>query len=104
MDDQGAVVVKRVRTPAIHRDLIRDDPEQKVDSKRIPSGIPDNFFDLSTHFNVIQKENSMKDEDPNERIQREGARFSGKSTQDQPLTGDEAEWYVHHKGYSKRLP
>jgi hypothetical protein len=86
-----------------HRDLICDDPEKKVDSKRIPSGIPDKFFDLSSHFEIIQKENSMKDENLNERIQREGVHFSGKSTQDQPLTGDEAEWYVRHKGYSKRI-
>lgn len=103
MDDQGAIVVKRVRTPAIHRDLIRDDSQQEVDSKRIPSGIPDKFFDLSSHFKMIQRENSIKDEELNKRIQREGAHYNGSGNSEQPLTGSEAEWYVHHKGYSERI-
>jgi len=71
---------------------------------RVPSGLPeDRFFDLSSHFKVLKHESSIKDEDPNERIQREGAHFGGGADLEQPLLGAEAEWYVKHKGYSEKI-
>jgi hypothetical protein len=42
---------------------------------RMPSGIPDKFFDLTIHFEVIKIDRTNQDENINERIQREGARF-----------------------------
>jgi hypothetical protein len=95
MEDQGAVVVKKLNIQV----------KGPKAATRIPSGLPEEkFFDISKHFKVIQRESSVKDEDLNERIQREGVHFNGKSTIEQPLTGEEAEWYARHKGYSKRLP
>ena len=53
--------------------------------ERIPSGIPDKFFDLTSHFEVIKIDRFNpratwgatinQDENINEKIQREGARF-----------------------------
>ena len=71
---------------------------------RVPSGLPeDKFFDLSLHFKIIRRESSIKDEDSNDRIQREGAHFWGGADLEQPLLGAEAEWYVKHKGYSGKI-
>jgi len=68
----------------------------------VPSGLPEDRpqFDLSSHFKIIDKP-SMKDEDLNERIQKEGAHYWGAGAPEQPLTGSEAEWYARHKGYSR---
>ena len=63
---------------------------------RIPSGIPDKFFDLSKNFKVIDHKSSIVDEDLNERIQKEGAHFGGSGS-------SELEWYRKNKGYSERL-
>jgi hypothetical protein len=104
---QDAKIVKRIKSPAVHRFVV-DDPksDKQGDLCRIPSGLPeDRSKDLSSHFKVIHKEKLIRDEDVNERIQREGAEVSyrNRSTLDQPLTGEESEWYMKHKGYSKRL-
>lgn len=71
----------------------------------VPSGLPEDHpqFDLASHFNVIKKESSQKDEDPNERIQREGVRYWGGGAPDQALLGGEYEWYMEHKGYSDNI-
>jgi len=72
----------------------------------VPSGLPEDRvqFDLSRHFKIIQKESSIKDEDLNKQIQKEGAHYWGAGPEEQPLTGSEAEWYARHKGYSKNIP
>jgi hypothetical protein len=62
---------------------------------RVPSGIPDKFFDLSTHFKVVDTNRPRKDEDLNETIQREGAQVWGPES--------ELAWYLKHKGYSKKI-
>lgn len=51
------------------------------------SGLPDDRvqFNISSRFKVIQKDASVKDEDINETIQREGAHFGGRI--------GEADWY-----------
>jgi hypothetical protein len=71
----------------------------------VPSGLPEDRpqFNLSSHFNVIKKESQYKDEDPNERIQREGVEYWGGGQADQALLGGEYEWYLKHKGYSDKL-
>lgn len=52
------------------------------------SGLPDDRvqFDISSRFEVIQKESSVKDENINETIQREGAHFGRGG-------GKEGDWY-----------
>ncbi len=95
--DQDAIVVKRIKSPAVHRFIVDDPKEKQGDLCRIPSGLPeDRSFDLSSHFEVIQKERFIVDDDVNSRIQREGTHCNG--------AGSEEAWYAGHKGYSKRLP
>lgn len=71
----------------------------------VPNGLPEDRpqFDPSKYFRVIVRDRATKDENLNERIQREGAHFSGAGNPDQPLTGGEAEWYMRNKGYTNRL-
>jgi hypothetical protein len=72
---------------------------------RIPSGLPEDRpqFDMTRHFKVIQRESSIKDENLNERIQKEGVHYGGGGPVDQPLTGSELEWYQARKGYSNSI-
>lgn len=62
------------------------------------SGLPDDRaqFDISSRFEVIQKESSVKDEDINETIQREGAHFGRGGSK-------EGDWYFkkHFDGLQK---
>ena len=74
---------------------------------RIPSGLPDDHpqFDMTKYFKVIQREASIKDENLNERIQKEGVHYDygGSGPVEQLLTGSELEWYQIHKGYSESI-
>ena len=64
---------------------------------RTPSGLPEDRaqFDPSKYFKVIHRESSIKDDNVNDRIQREGCDCWGGS--------GESEWYANHKGYSNNL-
>jgi hypothetical protein len=66
----------------------------------VPSGLPEDRlqFEMGKHFKVIQKESSIKDEDWNDRIQKEGVHYWGGGAPEQLLTGSETEWYMRHKG------
>lgn len=59
-------------------------------------------LDLSKYFRVISKEPSIKDEDPNERIQKEGAHMGYKGPSYIVVDNDEKSWYDRHKGYSQK--
>lgn len=68
-----------------------------------PSGLPEDRpqFDLTRYFKVVDRKSSVVDENVNDRIQKEGCECWG-GCNEQPLTGGEAEWYMKHKGYSKK--
>jgi hypothetical protein len=71
---------------------------------RIPSGIPDRFFDHSRYFKVVDINRPRKDEDINETIRMKGAHIGNDPDRDEAEEDmDELAWYMKHKGYSEKI-
>ena len=74
-----------------------------INMDRVPSGIPDKFFDLSNHFKTIDINRPPKDKDVNDLIQKQG--FEGNPPRGGTLDEFKVNyyWYQNNKGYSSKI-
>ena len=68
---------------------------------RIPSGIPDKYFDHSKYFKVVDIDRPRKDEDVNETIQRDGVHLFPVVKMSESVWGGNVSGNIHEVNWYK---